>query len=40
MWTVVSQKKHNERLGEQQGVAYIRAKARSLRVVLNKKNWF
>ena len=27
MWTVSSQKKHSERLGEQQGLAYIRAKA-------------
>ena len=27
MWTVLSQKKHDERLGEQQGLAYIRAKA-------------
>ena len=27
MWTVLSQKKHDERLGEQKGLAYIRAKA-------------
>ena len=27
MWTVSSQKKHDERLGEQQGLAYIHAKA-------------
>ena len=27
MWTVSSQKNHNERLGEQEGLAYIHAKA-------------
>ena len=27
MWTVSSQKKHDERLGGQWGLAYIRAKA-------------